>query len=234
MSNLHLTRVLCAADPHGSPDAVQQLLAAGSEHGAQAVALVGDLGGDADKSAGYRSVFRSLAAAQLPAYWVPGADDAPVGDYLHEAQNIEVVFPYLRGVHGTAAIEPGGHVVFAGFGGDVSDDPDAPRDELGRLSYPRWEPEYHLKLVRELEEHQLVLLFWTHPSHKGHGDGGSDALAELVGTHRPRLVVCGGERGTEMLGRSIVVAPGNLANGEYAVADLYDREVELFEFAPTG
>jgi Icc-related predicted phosphoesterase len=60
---------------------------------------------------------------------------------------------------------------------------------------------------------------------------GSEVLAELVNTHRPRLVVCGGDRGAEMLGRSLVVAPGRLRDGEYAVADLHSHDVEMQELA---
>jgi Icc-related predicted phosphoesterase len=234
MASQHVTRVLCAAEPHGSSAAIEQLLAAGKEHQVQAIALVGDLGAGTGDPSEYRSLFRALAGAQLPSYWVPGVDDAPVAEYLREAQNVEVVFPFLHGVHGTMAFAPGGHVIFAGFGGDVSDDPEAPRDETEHLSYPRWEPEYHLKLVRELDEHQLVLLFWSPPAHKRHADRGSEALAELVGTHRPRLVVCGGERNSDMLGRSMVVAPGSLVDGQYAVADLYDRQIHMHEFAAAG
>jgi Icc-related predicted phosphoesterase len=118
-------------------------------------------------------------------------------------------------------------VLFAGFGGEVSDDPEAPREELDRLSYPRWEPEYRLKIVREFDEHQLVLLFSTPPAHKGLGSEGSEVLAELIATYRPRLVVCGGEPGVELIGRTPVVAPGGLADGHYAIADLQANEAQL-------
>jgi hypothetical protein len=159
---------------------------------------------------------------------VPGAADAPVDDYLREAHAIEVAYPFLHGVHGTAAFAPGS-VVVAGFGGEVDDDPAGPRDELHRLRYPRWEAEYRLKLVGELDEHERVLLFATPVAHKGRGTPGSEVLAELIGTHRPRLAVCGGERRTQMIGRSVVVAPGRLADRHYAIADLETRAVELEE-----
>jgi Icc-related predicted phosphoesterase len=216
--------VLCAADPAGSSEALDALLEAAGNEDVHAIALVGDLG---DGPESLRTLFKTLGSSGLPAYWVPGPADAPVADYLREASNIELVAPLLRGVHGTFAYAPDGHVLFAGFGGEVSDDPDAPREELERLSYPRWEPEYRLKLVREAEEHQLVLLFATPPAHKGLGTPGSEVLAELVSTYRPRLVVCGGERGTELLGRTPVVAPGSLRDGHYAIADLHSQEVRL-------
>jgi Icc-related predicted phosphoesterase len=229
MASQRVTKVLCAAEPRGGGPALERLLEVAEQRDVDAVAVVGDLSGEPGGAASFRTVFRALAAGGRPTYWVPGPGDAPVSDYLREAHNIEVVFSSVRGVHGTVAYAPDGHVVFAGLGGEVSDDPDAPRDELQRLRYPRWEPEYRLKVVRELEEHQLVLLFATPPAHKGRGTGGSEALAELVATYRPRLVVCGGARGTELLGRSLVVAPGSLQDGHYAIADLHSREAELEE-----
>jgi Icc-related predicted phosphoesterase len=228
MTRHRVVKILCAAAPRRVGPALEHLVEVGRQRDVHALALVGDLGtGD---PAGYRALFRTLATSGRPAYWVPGPGDAPVEHYLREAQNIEVVFPYLRGLHGTMAFAPG-HVLFAGFGGEVSDDPDAPREEIARLSYPRWEPEYRLKLVRELSEHELVMLLATPPAHKGHASAGSEALAELVGTHRPRLVICGGERRTEVLGRSLVVAPGVLDDGHYAVVDLHSRKVEFEELA---
>jgi Icc-related predicted phosphoesterase len=223
-------RILCAAEPRGSAEALERLLAGAGEHDVQAVAVVGDLTGADGAAEGYRSVFRTLASAGLPTYWVPGPGDAPVEHYLREAHNIEIVFPFLHGLHGTAAFAPG-HVLFAGLGGELGDDPDGPREERERLRYPRWEAEYRLKLLRELPEHQLVLLFATHPAHKGLGTRGSEALAELIGTHRPRLVICGGDRGAEMLGRSLVVAPGSLAEGHYAVADVQSQHVQHEQLA---
>jgi Icc-related predicted phosphoesterase len=227
MAGKHLTRVLCAAEPRGSGDSVQRLLEAAEDMDVQAVAVVGDLGtGDGDRAAGYRAVFRALHQGTRPTYWVPGPGDAPVGDYIREAHNMEVVFPELHGVHGTLAFWEDTYV-FTGLGGAVGDDPAGPRDEERELRYPRWEAEYRLKLLRELGEHESVMLFATPPAHKGHGTEGSEALAELINTHRPRLVVTSGERGTSMLGNSLVVAPGSLADGEYAVADLHARRAQL-------
>jgi Icc-related predicted phosphoesterase len=228
MATRRVDRLLCAANPAGSAAVVESLLEATTEADVQALALVGDLSGVGDES--LRSVLRVLARGSLPTFWVPGPGDAPAEAYLREAANIEIVAGHVRGVHGGLAFAPG-HILFAGFGGDVSDDPNQSRDELERLLYPRWEPEYRLKLIHELDEHELVLVFSTPPAHKGLGTGGSEVLAELVSTHRPRVVVCGGPRGTEMLGRSLVVSPGNLSDGDYAIADLHRREATLEQLA---
>jgi hypothetical protein len=232
MASGHTNRILCAADPSGSPDAIETLLAAGDEHAVDAIALVGDI---AQPDAGARHVFRKLARATCPVFWVPGPDDVPIGRYLREASSIETAFTGLRGVHGTAAAAPGG-LLFAGFGGHVNDDLGQPRDERDSLSYPRWEAEYRLKVLREFDFGELVLLFWTPPAHKGLDRPGSEAVTELIGTYRPRVVVCTGERGVEELGRSLVVAPGCIRDGHYAVVDLHERAAMLHEPAasPAG
>lgn len=227
MTARHLNRILCAADPRGSADAVASLVGIAASEDADAIAITGDLAQDRDS---YRVLFRELATAKCPVFWVPGAADAPVDRYLREAYNVEVAFPLLHGVHGTAAYASG-EVVFAGLGGEVSDDPAEHREEHERLRYPRWEPEYRLKLIGQLDYNELVLLFWSPPAHKGRGSAGSEVLAELIGTYRPRLVVFGGERGVEMLGRSISVAPGSLADGYYAVAQLREGTAKLERFS---
>jgi Icc-related predicted phosphoesterase len=43
--------------------------------------------------------------------------------------------------------------------------------------------------------------------------------------------VCGGERGTEAIGRSTIVAPGRLTEGQYAIADVHSRQVEFEELS---
>jgi hypothetical protein len=223
MASERVNRILSAADPSGSVEAIERLLVVADEQGVDAVAVLGDIG---ERGDGYRGVFAALARARCPVFWVPGPGDVPVERYLQEASNIETAFPLLRGVHGTAAAASSG-VLFAGFGGEISDDPRQPRDERQKLCYPRWEPEYRLKVLGEFDYSELVLLIWTAPAHKGQQRAGSEAVAELIGTHRPRLVVCGGERGVEVLGRSTIAAPGSLRDGYYAVADLRERTAVL-------
>jgi len=173
-----------------------------------------------------------LAAATIPS--VRAAERAKLKIMMKSAWGSDdptkAAFPFLHGVHGTAAFGPG-YVLFAGLGGEISDDPDERREELDRLRYPRWEPEYRLKLLRELKDYQLVLLFHTPPEHKGLGRPGSEVVAELVNTYTPRILVCGGERGTEMLGRTLVVAPGSLGDGNYAIADIRAQEAQLEQLA---
>ncbi len=225
MSTHKLNRILCLAEPRGDVDTVERVLLTAADHRADAVALVGDLTAGGTR-AGHRALFRALGAGGLPAFCVPGPGDAPMAHYLREAHDVGIVHPTVHGVHGTAALAPDGHVVFAGLGGTIDDDPDSAREEIAGLRYPRWEAEYRLRILDELGGQQPVLLFATPPAHKGRNAPGSEVVAELVATHRARLVVCGGEPATELIGRTLVVAPGSLSGGRFAVADLQAREAE--------
>jgi hypothetical protein len=206
---------------------LERLLVAGDENNVDAVAMLGDIGECGD---GYRGVFGALARVGCPVFWVPGVDDVPIERYLQEAFNIEMAFPSLRGGHGTAA------ATWGACCSPVSEARSATilgrqRNEREKLSYPRWEPEYRLKVLAEFDYSELVLLFSTALAQKGLQRTGSEAVAELIGTYRPRLVVCGGERGVGVLGPSTTEAPGSLQRGHYAVADLRERTAVLQQLA---
>jgi uncharacterized protein len=222
----HLTRIVACCELQGQTEEVERLLEAAREDGAEALALLGDLGAD-EEVREYAGVLRTVGRAGLPAFFVPGPGDVPFGNYLREAHNTEVVFASVHGVHGTFAFAPG-YLVFAGLGGEIADDPRHEREELERLSYPGWEVEYRLKMLRELKDYRKVFLFVTPPAHKGLQQEGSEILAELVKTYAPRLVLTGGEDSRrDLLGTSLVVAPGRLSEGRYALIDLLEGDVEV-------
>lgn len=218
--------LVVAGSVGGDVEALGRLLAEGRQE-RMALVLVGDLGRSGQPET-LRAVFKAVGAAGCPAFWIPGAGDAPIQDYLRESFNMETVFEQLRGVHGTMALAPG-PVLFGGMGGEIVDDRDTVRDEDTRLHYPAWEAEYRLKVLRELEfkDYPLVLLLGTPPAHKGTGQPGSEALAELVKTHRARVaLVAGDEPLEERLGTTLVVCPGRLADGHYAVVDVLGDSCE--------
>lgn len=219
--------LLVAGNIRGELEPLERLLGRAPELGADAIAVVGDLGAAWSKADTYRELFRLLGESGRPTYWVPGPIDAPLGDYLREAHNMEIVFPSLRGVHGTAA-QADGQLLFAGMGGEIVDDPETKRNEEAMLRYPSWEVEYRLKIIREFKERQKVFLFTTAPAHKGLHQPGSEILAELIKTYSPRLVIVGQEDAAEMrIAKSLVVAPGRLDRDQYALVDLRELSVEL-------
>jgi hypothetical protein len=161
-----MRRLLAIGPVRGAVDQLEQVLEEVPEDGADAVGVVGDLCAVFSKVDTYRAIFSALGHAGRPAYWVPGRLDAPIRDYLRESYNFEIAYPLLRGVHGTASLAPG-HVIFAGIGGEILDDPDRERVEETYLQYPGWEAEYRLKAVRELDEHPLVFLLATPLAQQG-------------------------------------------------------------------
>jgi Icc-related predicted phosphoesterase len=222
----HLRRLVAAGPINGATDALATLLGDVAEHEADAVAIVGDLTGGPSRNQSLRSTLRALGEARRPTFWVPGANDAPYGNFLRESYNMELVYPRLRSVHGTFAIGPG-HVLFAGMGGELSDDAETTRDEDHRLRYPAWEVEYRLKAIRELKDHQKVFLFTTQPAHKGLHGAGSKTLAQLINTYEPVIAIVAGDGVAEgRLGKTLVVYPGRLDQGQYALIDLHDLSVD--------
>ena len=227
MATGRVRRILAAAEPRGDIGRLTQLLELTATTGADAIAMLGDLTADGDTKA-YRDVFKALGAARVQTFWVPGPRDAPLAAYLRESSNLEAVFPFLHGVHGTIALTPD-YVLFAGMGGEIVDDLETGREEETALRYPGWEVEYRLKAVDALtHDYPKVLLFTTVPAHKGLNQPGSEVLAELIKTHSPRVAVVAGGEGVrkELLGSTLVVLPGSLGIGECATVDLQDRTIE--------
>lgn len=223
----NVRKLLAVGGINGTLEPLEQLLTEVSEQPVDAIAVVGDLGAAGTKADVYRAIFTALGRGDIPTFWVPGPADAPLGDYLREAYNMETVFPHLHGVHGTAVDGPG-HILYAGMGGEIVDDPETVRVEESVLRYPAWEVEYRLKVIREFKEHPKVFLFTTRPAHKGLREPGSETLAELINTYRPRLVIVAGEGVTEeRLGTTLVVSPGRLDQGQYALIDLQDLSVDV-------
>lgn len=218
--------ILVVGEIRGELEPLKQLIG-DPPTGVDAIAVTGDLGAAWSKADTYREIFRVLGESGLPTFWIPGPTDAPLREYLREAHNMEIAFPHVRGVHGTAA-QPDGHLLVAGMGGEIVDDPDTIRDEEALLRYPGWEVEYRLKILDEFKDREKVFLFTTWPSHKGLHEPGGEILAELIKTYNPRLVIVGREGGVaEMrIAKSLVISTGRLDQGEYTVVNLRELTVE--------
>jgi uncharacterized protein len=227
-----IRRVLAVGPIRGAIEPLQRLL--GDELPrleADAIAVVGDLGTAWSKREAYRAIFKTLGETDLPTFWVPGPIDAPISEYLSESHNMEIAFPKLRGIHGTAALADG-QTLFAGLGGEIVDDRGAQRVEEATLRYPGWEAEYRLKLIAEFDQPIKVLLFATRPAHKGLHEPGSEVVAELIKTYAPRVAIVAGEGATEeRLGTTLVIAPGRLDLGVYSVIDIHNGSVEAGQVA---
>jgi uncharacterized protein len=224
-------KIFAAAAPRGNTEAVEHFAHAAAKANADAIVLLGGLkraeGGP--RSSG--KVLKVLAGSGLPSFYIPGPEDFPVTDYLREAADFELVFPNLRGVHGTFSFAPG-YVVVTGLGGKIHDGAESICEENIHLCYPGWELEYRLKILRELRDYPKIFLFSSPPAHKGLAEEGSTSIAEMIKTHNPRVVFASGEsERSELLAKSLVVFLGSLEYGQYSVVNFIKPGVEHLRLA---
>jgi Icc-related predicted phosphoesterase len=218
--------LLVSSNLAGNLDALNQLITVARESNVDAILLTGNLTAKQDGVKGYRELFKMLAHANLPSFYIPGPNDFPVQPYLFETASIEVVFPYLHGVHGTFAFAPG-HILVCGMGGEIIDAAETEREEKQALRYPGWEAVYRLKFLQEMRDYPKIFLFTTPPAHKGFRQAGSESIAELIGTYKPRLAVAEGkEFRKEWIGHSLIVIPGHLSEGNYALVNWEEQQAE--------
>jgi uncharacterized protein len=227
-------KIMAAAEPNGDVEAVRQLGFEAKNSGAGTIALLGSMT-RADSGPGeYTHILQALAEAKLPAFYIPGPEDAPISDFLWEAASLEIVYPIVRGIHTTFAMAHG-NVLWSGMGGRIEDDPERIRDEVVTLCYPAWEVKYRLKFLQELKDYRKVFLFTTVPDHKGLHQIGSLVLAEIIKTYNPRLVLASGGKQTHTkIGKSLVVSLGRLCEGKFTLIDLPSGEVSPRSLQPSA
>ncbi|RMG63628.1 MAG: hypothetical protein D6715_10950 [Calditrichaeota bacterium] len=183
-----------------------------------------------DDLAQYEAFFKTLGEIKIPVYYIPGKYDAPVARYLREAYNYEIVYPQIRNVHKSFSLYRN-HYIVTGFGGEISE---KKREEDFVLRYPRWEVEYHLKIIRDLKPMELVMMFYTPPyggklDLVGNQHIGSQVVEDFIKTYDPTwsVVGTGAQPGEEIIGTTHVINPGSLKDGQYAVIQLRKREVRF-------
>lgn len=172
--------------------------------------------------------FHSLDRLGVPVFIVPGRNDAPERFFLQAAFNSEVVEKNIHTVHRSFAPLGRGFVV-AGFGGEVTAQE---RDHEFFLMYPGWEAQFSLDFLRHLEQ---VKIFVAHtspatPFEGEHKSNGHEAISHILKTYSPHLAVCSrphGEKGKVIVGTTLVVSPGHLCKGDYAIIDVEEKRVSF-------
>ncbi len=178
----------------------------------------------------YEAFFKGLGDLNIPVYYIPGKFDAPIYRFLQEAFNYEIVYPHIRNIHKSFSFYRN-HYELVGFGGEISE---KQREEQFILRYPRWEVEYHLKIIRDLRPLQLLMVFYT-PPYGGKldlKDGqhfGSEVVEDFIKTFDPTYAFVGSgmDQGEEIIGTTHVINPGSLKDGEYAILNLRKRELQF-------
>lgn len=180
---------------------------------------------DAESLARFFGVLHRLG---VPVYVIPGKNDAPERFYLQALAALETVDPRVHQVHRSFAPLDSNYYVI-GFGGALNDNL---RDHEYFLHYPAWEAEFGLDFVRHLDGDR-ILLFHTPPLGRIEDEAaeqGHHVVETLIKSFDPKIAVCSrpsGRRGKQFLADTLVVYPGRLADGEYALIDSKSRTVEF-------
>jgi Icc-related predicted phosphoesterase len=176
----------------------------------------------------FQRFFRVLGSLKSPAFLVPGKNDTPERFFLQAAFNAEIVAAGVFMVHRSFA-PMGRNYVVAGFGGEITD---GMREGESSLKYPSWEAQFSLDFLRHLDQERL-LIFHTAPEEefddaapsKGHA-----AVSHIIKAYSPPFAICcraGGSKGKLTVGNTLIVCPGRLSDGDYAVLDTAERKVAL-------
>ena len=176
----------------------------------------------------YHTFYENMRRIDLPIVTIPGNVDSPLRQYYTIALEEMERNPKLRVVHCSLSGLKGQFAVL-GFGGEITEDEE---EDYFVLQYPRHDVEPYLGMLDILSS--KILLLHTPPigsldlddgKHKG-----SRVVNDAIEKYKPTWVFCGhahGARGKEKIGDSIVVNPGALKNGFYALVDTDKKKVEL-------
>lgn len=179
----------------------------------------------------FEAFFDEMGKLDVPVLVVPGYLDAPLRLYLQASLNHEVVEPNVDMIHRSFKPLTSWDLVFAGFGGAIADDT---REDRYALVYPAWEVLFGLDFLRSLLPKYTPVLIFATPPRRGDIDldGGKhighEVINDLIKTYAPTYAFVGGApegRGTVEIGSTLVVNPGALRDGSYAIVDTKTGDV---------
>ncbi len=170
----------------------------------------------------------ALADTQKTIYEIPGLEDAPEAHYFKTIYNLSSIYPNLQPTHEMLHHEEAFSV--AGFGGEITLSEDQ-RELI--LQYSTSWAEFSLRRL-EYFPGDKILLFHSPPVCRlDMSDGehcGVLLINEIIERVSPTLVICGRAKlgqGLVKMGKTTVVNPGPLFQGNYAVVDFPSLDVRF-------
>ena len=215
-------RILVASDIHGSAEAVSKIRLGSQKWTAELIVICGDIThfGDVCQA---QELLSGLHTPNIPILFVPGNCDSPSLATLQDSGEIHNIHRHTQVI---------GDVCFGGVGGA----PPTPFDTPFELSEGRIRELLHL-ISYELKKCSCSVLVTHSPPLNTALDltrfglhTGSKSVREFIEEEQPALVLCGHiheSMGKDNLGRSLIVNPGSVRNGSYAVVD-FSGEAEVF------
>ena len=250
-------RVFAISDLHGAVDALESFSAKVHEENPDMIVFCGDIIGEGARAREwlvaaqehrlprrdlpgfhdeahedirtFTAFFKALAGLAQPCFVIPGNLDAPLDVFLHVALNREIVArntiishhrisdkfnsPQPRDVH------------VCGFGGEITE---KDGELFFELIFSRPQALYAVELFAAFPRPKMLLLHSV--PRLMHRERGSDVVEEIIDTVRPSHVFCGvvdGLQGEKIVGTALVVCPGEMKHGNYAVVDTASNKVQF-------
>jgi len=228
-------KILSISDFHGNVDVLEPLAIKAGEINPDVIVFSGDIVKGSlhreEKSdlALYFKFYEVINSIKKPVFVIPGNMDAPAERYFKVIMESEAVYENIICVHGRS-IRAGRDMCIGGLGGEVTLNE---RDDALMLKFPAWEAKYLLGNLAQ-EESDKILLFHTPPistvdmeqgKHKGCG-----IVNELIKSLAPKFAFCGhahNARGKDTIGDTLVINPGALKYGNYAIVQTDTKKVEF-------
>ncbi len=176
--------------------------------------------------AAYEAFFDEMGKLDIPVFVVPGELDAPKRLYYQAALNHEIIEPNIFMLHRSfsPALESYNFAI-AGFGGRIANNGQEWEVDLAQI-YPSWLPVFALDFVRHFDQEPILVFHqppkWGELDIHGQTHIGHDAIDHVIKTFHPKYAFVGAARdgqGTARIGTTLVVNPGWLKDGHYAILD---------------
>lgn len=176
----------------------------------------------------YQNFFLSLDTIGVPIIVIPGNIDAPESNFFRHIFNYEIKLKHIRLVQENIFYYEG--FFFCGFGGEITEN-QSEKDFI--LRYPIKNVRFFMRKLFYIKG-KKILIFHTPPKSKLDFESGThmgcDCVNELIEWLKPDFVFCGhahNARGEEWLGKSLVINPGSLNEGYFALLDTEGPDIRF-------
>jgi uncharacterized protein len=176
----------------------------------------------------YKRFSSQMDSQGIPVLVVPGHLDAPEERYFLFMQQSAFLSDNIILMHEN--ISKVGAYIFTGFGGRITDQD---KEDYFLLEYPRRECLYGTRRMHFLNPPR-ILIFHSPPVCRLDLEAGvhlgNHFVNEIIATVSPSFLFCGHaiqSPGVEEIGNTVVVNPGALSEGRYAIVDTKDRSAKL-------
>ncbi len=218
-----MMKILVASDIHGSVEAVEKIRSGSREWKVELVVICGDIThfGNANQA---QMLLRGLSTPSVPVLFIPGNCDSPDLATLQDLGEIHNLHERTRVIEG---------ICFGGVGGA----PPTPFDTPFELSEERIRESLDLISPGLTTCPRSVLVTHSPPVDTSLDltrfrlHAGSRSVRGFIEERQPALVLCGHvheSKGKDTLGRSLMVNPGSVRNGPYAVVNFAEETEVVF------